>query len=236
MNWKYISRHSVEIIIGILFAIICLCLYVWWISKNPSQDYNSVSYSAHNTVFATSAMVSGVRAEPSQITISTTSVTTRTHLNSATTNAHTWEHFVKPSQSTLHRQLTAIQYSVTQQDGTEQPFNNAYFNNEQAGIYVDIVSGEPLYSSRDKYDSGTGWPSFVKPISPEAVTYKSDSALFEARTEVRSSIANSHLGHIFDDGPADRGGKRYCMNSAALRFIPLADMVHEGYGDYVSSI
>ncbi len=141
--------------------------------------------------------------------------------------------FVKPSQEILKQTLTPIQYSVTQEDGTEPPFKNAYDKNDEAGIYVDIVSGEPLYSSLDKYDSGTGWPSFVKPISPSAVTLREDRGFFSTRTEVRSRIADSHLGHVFDDGPEDRGGKRYCMNSAALRFIPKADLETIGYGEYV---
>lgn len=141
--------------------------------------------------------------------------------------------FVKPSKESLKQTLTPIQYEVTQEEGTEPPFKNAYDKNDEAGIYVDIVSGEPLYSSLDKYDSGTGWPSFVKPISPSAVTLREDRGFFSTRTEVRSRLADSHLGHVFDDGPEDRGGKRYCMNSAALHFIPKADLEANGYGDYV---
>ena len=128
--------------------------------------------------------------------------------------------------------LTPAQYQVTQEEGTEPAFRNAYWNNHEPGIYVDIVSGQPLFASTDKYDSRTGWPSFTKPIEPDAVTTKTDRALFLKRTEVRSSGANSHLGHVFDDGPADAGGLRYCMNSAALRFIPVADLEAEGYGTY----
>lgn len=141
--------------------------------------------------------------------------------------------FVRPSEEALKRTLTPIQYEVTQEDGTEPPFKNVYDKNNEAGIYVDIVSSEPLYSSLDKYDSGTGWPSFVKPISPEAVTLREDRGFFSTRTEVRSRIADSHLGHVFDDGPEDRGGKRYCMNSAALRFIPAAELEASGYGEYL---
>src|SRR3989338_1314582 len=129
--------------------------------------------------------------------------------------------------------LTPIQYEVTQEEGTEKPFTNEYDSNEKEGIYVDILSGEPLYSSKDKYDSGTGWPSFVKPISPEAVTLHKDGALFWERTEVRSKYADSHLGHVFDDGPKDRGGLRYCMNSAALRFIAKEDLSASGYQEFV---
>lgn len=144
-----------------------------------------------------------------------------------------WKSFVKPSQEELKKKLTQIQYEVTQENGTEKPFTNEYDKNEAEGIYVDVVSGEPLYSSLDKYDSGTGWPSFVKPITPDSVTLLVDKGLFTTRTEVRSRIASSHLGHVFDDGPSDRGGKRYCMNSAALRFVPKESMAQEGYQEYL---
>lgn len=128
--------------------------------------------------------------------------------------------------------LTDLQFSVTQEDGTEPPFRNAYWNNHEPGIYVDVVSGQPLFSSLDKYDSGTGWPSFTKPIDTDALATKTDWKLLLPRTEVRSSGADSHLGHLFRDGPRDAGGLRYCMNSAALRFIPATDLVTEGYGEY----
>ena len=128
--------------------------------------------------------------------------------------------------------LTPVQYRVTQKDGTEPAFSNEYWDNHEAGIYVDVVSGEPLFSSLDKYDSGTGWPSFTRPIDADAVTTKTDRTLWMTRTEARSSGADSHLGHVFDDGPRAEGGLRYCMNSAALRFIPAEDLEKEGYGRY----
>ncbi len=128
--------------------------------------------------------------------------------------------------------LSPDQYRVTQEAGTEPPFNNAYWDNEEPGIYVDIVSGEPLFASVNKFDSGTGWPSFTKPIEPNNVVERQESSLGMTRTEVRSAHGDSHLGHVFDDGPPEAGGLRYCMNSAALRFIPRDDLEREGYGEY----
>lgn len=130
--------------------------------------------------------------------------------------------------------LTSDQFRVTQQDGTEPSFHNEYWNNHEDGIYVDVVSGQPLFSSRDKYDSGTGWPSFTRPIQADVVHISSDSSHGMTRTEVRSTGADSHLGHIFDDGPAESGGQRYCMNSAALRFISVPELESEGYGQFRS--
>ena len=141
--------------------------------------------------------------------------------------------FKKPSDAEIRKQLTSMQYQVTQHEGTEPPFSNAFWNNKRPGIYVDLVSGEPLFSALDKYDSGTGWPSFTQPLESANIVTHTDFKLFLPRTEVRSKHAGSHLGHVFDDGPAPTG-LRYCMNSASLKFIPVEQLEEEGYGEYLS--
>jgi peptide-methionine (R)-S-oxide reductase len=170
------------------------------------------------------------------IAIAAASMTTAGSLTAQTTKlaqsgSHAMKTFKKPSDDSLKKELTPLQYEVTQHEATERPFQNAYWDNHEPGIYVDVVSGEPLFSSTDKFESGTGWPSFTRPLVPENVTTKTDRTLGMVRTEVRSAHADSHLGHLFDDGPLPTG-LRYCMNSASMRFIPASKLVEEGYGEY----
>ena len=140
--------------------------------------------------------------------------------------------YTVPSDAELRERLTPMQYKVTREDGTEPPYNNAYWDNHNPGIYVDLISGVPLFSSTDKYDSGTGWPSFTRPLDPDNVVVKRGLSFFTGAKEVRSKLADAHLGHVFDDGPQPTG-LRYCIDSAALRFIPSADLEKEGYGEFV---
>ncbi|MBI2312872.1 MAG: peptide-methionine (R)-S-oxide reductase MsrB [Betaproteobacteria bacterium] len=148
-------------------------------------------------------------------------------------NAMAWDgkNYRKPSVEELKAKLSTEQFHVTQKEGTERPFHNTYWDNKRVGIYVDVVSGEPLFSSLDKYDSGTGWPSFTRPLEAGNIVEKKDRSWIMVRTEIRSKYADSHLGHVFDDGPRPTG-LRYCMNSASLRFIPVEDLEKEGYGKY----
>ena len=155
----------------------------------------------------------------------------QTSARSTIGDRHVTETFRKPSDEELKRKLTPMQYKVTQHEGTEPPFKNEYWDNHEQGIYVDVVSGEPLFSSLDKFESGTGWPSFTRPLVPANIKTKTDRQFLMTRTEVRSAHADSHLGHLFDDGPKPTG-LRYCMNSASMRFIPASKLVAEGYGEY----
>jgi peptide methionine sulfoxide reductase msrA/msrB len=143
--------------------------------------------------------------------------------------------YQRPSDEVLRQRLTPEQFKVTREDSTERAFENEYWDEKRPGIYVDVISGEPLFSSRDKYKSGTGWPSFTQPISEGMVTEHEDRSWFMTRTEIRSALADSHLGHVFNDGPAPTG-LRYCMNSAAMRFIPLEEMEAQGYGDWIDAV
>jgi methionine-R-sulfoxide reductase len=143
--------------------------------------------------------------------------------------------FKKPSEAELKAKLTPEQFAVTQEAATEPPFQNEFWDNHKPGIYVDVVSGKPLFSSLDKFDSGCGWPSFTQPLAGTDVVERTDNSYGMERTEVRSAAADSHLGHVFDDGPADKGGLRYCINSASLKFIPLEDMEKDGYGQYLAA-
>ena len=214
----------------------------FWPAEEYHQDYgnkNPIRYSYYRGGSGRNAFIQkywGNNAEKFTVTTLPQPMTTASTQAMGVEKTHPWESFVKPSESALRAMLTPLQYKVTQENGTEPSFNNLYDNNYDKGVYVDIVSGEPLYLSKDKFDSGTGWPSFVKPISDAAVVLKEDKGFFSTRTEVRSRYADSHLGHVFDDGPTDRGGKRYCMNSAALRFVPKADMEKEGYGYLLASM
>ena len=149
------------------------------------------------------------------------------------TDLSSMKDFKKPSDEELKKKLDPIQYNVTQHEATEPAFRNTYWDNKKPGIYVDVVSGEPLFSSLDKYDSGCGWPSFTKPLAKTEITEKKDFKIGYTRTEVRSKVANSHLGHVFDDGPAQAGGLRYCINSASLRFVPVEEMEKQGFGEYL---
>ncbi len=214
---------------------------MFYAAEEYHQDYakkNPVRYNYYRAASGRTKFYEGVWGSSANSfeysTVPEVIVTTNTMPTPFT--ADSWNNYVKPSDEVLRQQLSDIEYRVTQEDSTERAGTSELDKNYEPGIYVDVVSGEPLFSSRDKYDSGTGWPSFVRPINDTAVTLHEDKKLFSTRTEVRSRFADSHLGHVFPDGPADRGGMRYCMNGAALRFIPQAEMEAAGYGLWLSAV
>ncbi len=217
----------------------------FWQAEDYHQDYSSKNPIRYNYYRAGSGRTKFIEktwgSEVNTFTISNGLVNARTPNEGASEPRKvfmkdSWNNFIKPPVEELKKKLSPLAYTVTQEEGTERSHTHPYDKLSEDGIYVDVVSGEPLFSSKDKYDSGTGWPSFVRPITDDAVTLHVDKKLFSTRTEVRSRFADSHLGHVFDDGPEDRGGKRYCMNGVALRFVKKADMEKEGYGYLLSQI
>jgi peptide methionine sulfoxide reductase msrA/msrB len=234
---KVIASIDTKKVYDVPLAVKVLPWVKFWPAEDYHQDYykkNPIRYAYYRNASGRDAFIKKHWGDDT--TPKPTPQETLLPKQSMSTTNKPWEQFTKPSDDVLRTTLTPIQYEVTQEEGTERAFTNAYDKHYEAGIYVDVVSGEPLFSSTDKFDSGTGWPSFVKPITPNAVTEHEDKKLFSTRTEVRSKIADSHLGHVFPDGPRDRGGMRYCMNSASLRFIPKADMEGLGYGEYLQFI
>lgn len=208
-------------------AVALLARPVFYPAEEYHQRYSEKNTAAYERYRMSSGRDAFIKAHEST---SPTGEKLRVHMAPMTCD---FRNFTKPSKETLEGMLTKEAYAITQEEGTEAPFNNAYWDNHEEGIYVDVISGEPLFSSTDKYDSGTGWPAFTKPIEKDVVTEHTDAKLFMERTEVRSKIADSHLGHVFNDGPKSAGGLRYCMNSASLRFIPKDELVKEGYAEFL---
>lgn len=211
----------------------------FYAAEDYHQDYykgtlSSLKYKYYRTASGRDAFIKKVWGTDTKATLSWRNTTTNS--NTSSMNDSAWQKYVKPSKEVLRTQLDDVTFKVTQEDGTERAGTSLLDKNYERGIYVDVLSGEPLFSSKDKFDSGTGWPSFVRPISDSAVTEHEDNTFFSKRTEVRSAIADNHLGHVFPDGPRDRGGMRYCMNGVSLRFVPESEMEKEGYGSFLNTL
>lgn len=208
----------------------------FWPAEDFHQDYykgtlSRVKYHVYRQASGRDAFIRNHWGADRSPTVPWRSAQTAT--TTMQTNTYFWSDYQKPDAATLQATLEPLVYRVTQADGTEPAGSSPLDTNYEPGIYVDVLSGEPLFSSRDKFDSGTGWPSFTQPITPQVVTEHEDRKFFMVRTEVRSAIADNHLGHVFTDGPADRGGLRYCLNGVALRFVPETEMVAAGYEDFL---
>ncbi len=233
------SKNKIEEIKKIKVATEILPFNNFYPAEEYHQDYKDKNPIRYNTYREGSGRNSYIRLHWQDGSTTTKSIFLEDNIlniknkNENKREIKTWLNFDSKIKEEKLKNLTPLQYDVTQKEGTEKSFQNEYEANKEVGIYVDIVSGEPLFLSKDKYDSGTGWPSFSLPINESALTLHIDNGIFTSRTEVRSKIADSHLGHVFDDGPKDRGGKRYCMNSASMRFIKLIDMETEGYLEYI---
>jgi len=209
----------------------------FWTAEDYHQDYykgtlSSLKYKYYRTASGRDAFIQKVWGTDTKATLPWRHTTA----NTISMNDSFWENYVKPSKEVLRTQLDELTFKVTQEEGTERAGTSPLDKIYERGIYVDVLSGEPLFSSKDKFDSGTGWPSFVKPITANAVTEHEDNTFFTKRTEIRSAIADNHLGHVFPDGPRDRGGLRYCMNGVSLRFVPESAMEREGYGSFLNTL
>jgi peptide methionine sulfoxide reductase msrA/msrB len=216
----------------------------FWPAEDYHQDYykgtfSKVKYQYYRNASGRDAYIKSVWGADTAATLPWRAVAKEVVADRTTSTANQiamWKKYIKPSKELLQTQLGSTVFNVTQEEGTERSGSSPLDKNYEPGIYVDVLSGEPLFSSRDKFDSGTGWPSFVRPIATDVVTERTDNTFFSKRTEVRSRIADNHLGHVFLDGPADRGGMRYCMNGVALTFIPQGEMVAKGYGEYIAQL